>query len=189
MRIADADQLEGFLESRESGFVLERPDSVADIPAGVFLVYILTIDDHAVIIGHGKKNRARVIFDSPSATTTNHFKAMTVRLYSLFGHDGAVFNRYFIRCANKLEAKELEAALHRNKFGGNTPSVPDPIREALFHGLPEDSLVRMVLRMALCSSFDVIADLNRWRREGILDGQLWAQITEILKLPRDKDRV
>jgi len=42
----------------------------------------------------------------------------------------------------------------------------------------------MVLRMALCSSFDGITDLKRWRRDRILDDQRWEQIAERLQLPR-----
>lgn len=164
---------------------IEYPASVADIPAGVFFVYVLTIDDQPIIVGHGKKNRAQIIFDSVDSITPNHIKAMTVRLYTLFGGNDSVFARYLIRCGSKEDAKKIEAMIHRD-FGGNSLKLPDTILHSLFQDLAEDSDVRMILRMALCSSFDGIADLKRWRREGILRDPIWRVIKDRLKLQYDK---
>lgn len=163
---------------------IERPADVGDIPSGVFLVYMLAVDGHPVVIGSGKKNRAQIIFDSKHAITRDHAKAMTVRLYVLFGRDDILFERYLIRCASKEEAKEIEHALHRD-FGGNIRNVPEDIYQKLFRGFAEDSLVRMVLQMALCSGFDGISDLKRWRRRGILRDEIWREISDRLMLPEE----
>ncbi len=160
---------------------VERPRAVSDIPAGVFFVYILTINDRPIVAGHGKKNRARVIFDSSELVTGSHIKAMPVRLYTLFGGDDPAFARYLIRCASKDEAKKIELEIHR-KFGGNTRSMPSEMQRKLFSGLVPHTPAWMVLRMALSSSFDGISDLKKWRREGILDDETWAVIADKLKL-------
>jgi len=44
-----------------------RPATISDIPKGVYLVYILAIDDLPVVVGHGKRNRARVIWHAASS--------------------------------------------------------------------------------------------------------------------------
>jgi len=155
---------------------------VDDIPPEAYCVYILTIDEQAVVVGHGRKNRARVIFDDRDTITPNHIKAMIVRLYTLYGPASAVKGRFLIKCESKAEANELEKQIQR-AHGGNTLNVPDFISDELLNGLPESSPIRMVLRMALCSSFDGINDLKRWRREGILGDELWNPIVERLQLP------
>lgn len=163
---------------------IERPTNVSDIRAGFFYVYILTIEERPIIVGHGKRNRARVIFDTYNSITPNHIKAITVRLHLLFAQHDAIYARYLIRCSSKDEAKQIETCLHR-EFRGNTLELPEAVQENLFLGLAEDSLARMVIRMALCSSFDGIADLKRWRRQGIIGDSVWGQINERLKIPFD----
>ncbi|MGD9564277.1 MAG: hypothetical protein AB7F88_17500 [Pyrinomonadaceae bacterium] len=173
-----ADELEQLFPKR-----IERPSTVADITPNNFYVYILTIDDQAVVVGHGRKNRARVIFDSADARTANHIKAMTVRLYCLYGGREALFERYLIQCATKTDAQEVEHLLHSAEFcGGNTLIIPSAIEEALLAGLKDDSPVRMVLRIALSSAYDGIADLKRWRRQGIIPDSIWKEIAARLQL-------
>jgi len=173
-----------FFDQLESRYprIVERPADASEIRTGIFYVYILTIDEQPIIVGHGKRNRARVIFDSETSITANHIKALTVRLHVLFAHEGAKYGWYLIQCDSKEEAQEKEAALHR-EFGGNTLKLPEGIHENLFRDFAEDSPARMVIRMALCSSFDGITDLKRWRRAGILEDSIWGEITERLRLP------
>jgi uncharacterized membrane protein len=47
----------------------------------------------------------------------------------------------------------------------------------------------MALRIALCSSFDGISDLKKWRREGIIDDQTWEIVADKLKLKSCKGRI
>ncbi|MCF7785894.1 MAG: hypothetical protein K9N47_07215 [Prosthecobacter sp.] len=160
---------------------IKHPTQTTDILPGIFYVYILTIGDRPVVVGHGRKNRAKVIFDSVEFTTSGHIKAFTVRLHSLFGEEGAIFGRHLIPCESKDEAKQIEAGIHR-EFGGNSLATPPRIRDQLFHDIAERSPAWMVLRMALASSFDGITDLKKWRREGILDDGTWSLVADRLKL-------
>src|SRR6059058_939858 len=113
------------LQKRYSGRV-ELPADVSGILPGFFYVYILTVDGQPIIVGHGKKNRAQVIFDSETSATSGHIKALMVRLHLRFASDSAVYGRYLIQCASKAEAQEIEAELHQ--FGGNTLRLPDAVR-------------------------------------------------------------
>lgn len=164
----------------ESKYCLETLSDISEIPSNQFLVYILTIDGRPVVVGHGRTNRARVIFDSELAITNGHIKAILVRVFTLFSR-GSVFSRGIIRCSDKQQAREIEARIHR-EFGGNSCAVPDNIRLELFFGLEQDAVASMVLNMALCSSFDGIADLKKWRRAGILNDDVWNQVASRLKL-------
>ena len=67
------------LEQHYPGRVLS-PKSLAEIPAKDYLVYVLEHNGRAIVVGHGKKNRARVILDSEEAITPSHLKAIFVRL-------------------------------------------------------------------------------------------------------------
>lgn len=163
---------------------VEQLIQASELQSSIYYVYVLTIDEKPIVLGHGKRNRARVIFDSRTSITPNHLKAITVRLYLLFAHDNATFGRYVIPCNSKDEAAEIEADLHQN-FGGNSRKLPESIEEKLLTGLDEHPFSQMVLRMALCSSFDAIADLTRWRAQGILDDSVWLPIKGKLELPYD----
>ena len=169
---------------KRSGFSkrIERPDSVFNIPEEGYLVYILSINDESpIVLGHGKKNRAKVIFDSTDTITKSHIKALKIRLHLLYGSQPAVFGRYIIKCEDKAEAKKIEATLHR-EVGGNTLHIPDDIEKAFLLGIDENTSARMILRIAMCSSFDGISDLKKWQRAGILPNDIWFQISKRLKL-------
>lgn len=159
------------------------PITASDIPRGKYMVYILTIDDKPFVVGHGKHNRAKVIFDDSTQITSGHIKALFVRIYHLFG-DGQ-FQRYIIPCNSKNIAQQIEADLH-DTIGGNNRDLPVAIRDALFHAISPGSPSEMVLRMALCSSFDGISDIKLWRREGILADDIWETISEKLHLDDPK---
>lgn len=155
------------------------PSSVKDIPQRVWLVYILTHNDKPIVVGHGKANRAKVIFDGRSQMTSGHIKALFVRIYRLFG-DG-LFQPYIISCESKDDAKQIEGDLHKT-IGGDSRQLPDDLEHALFAGFTPGTLPHMVLRMALCSSFDGLSDLKLWRRKGILDDAIWGQLSTKLAL-------
>jgi hypothetical protein len=156
-----------------------EPATAQDIPRGVYMVYILTYNDTPIVIGHGKHNRAKVIFDDKSQITSVHIKAIFVRAYRLFGQ--GEFKQFVITCQSKSEAKEIEATLHR-KIGGNSRNLPKDILTSLFKDISTDSIAYMVLRMALSSSFDGLSDLKMWRKDGILCDKLWGIVGGRLQL-------
>lgn len=149
---------------------ITEPAAVQDIPRGVYMVYILTYNDTPIVVGHGKHNRAKVIFDDKNQISSAHIKAIFVRAYRLFGQ--GEFKQFLITCHNKNEAKEIEATLHR-EIGGNSRNLPEDILTSLFKDISTDSTGYMVLRMALSSSFDGLSDLKMWRKDGILNDELW----------------
>jgi hypothetical protein len=159
------------------------PKTVSEVPRGKYMVYILTFEDRPIVLGHGKHNRAKVIFDDKQNITSGHIKALFVRVYRLFG--GNDFHQFIIECDGKNEAKEIEADLHA-VIGGNSRDLPDNIKDELFKDIGDGTLGNMVLRMALCSSFDGIADLNLWRRKGILTDEIWKIISGKLLLDDPK---
>ncbi len=155
-----------------------------------YMVYILTFcngeKEVAIVVGHGRWDRAKVIFDDGSAQkSTNHIKAIFVRLYRKFGKGH--FNQFIIVCnkdikdkldkkaESKKDAEGIERELH-GLIGGNTRGVPVDIRNSLFNGISEKSLEWVFLKIALASSYDGIADLRKWRREGIIDQSVWDTI-------------
>lgn len=156
-----------------------KPVNVNDIPTDGYMVYILTFNNKPIVLGHGKKNRSRVIFDDKDQITKYHIKALFVRLYNLFG-DGN-FHKYIIKCSSKEEAKEIENNLHR-EVGGNTRHIPAEIRSQLFANLNVNSVPYLLLEIALRSSYDGLSDLRKWRSDGIINDEIWAEISERLKL-------
>ncbi|MDD2660785.1 MAG: hypothetical protein PHY54_14100 [Methylococcales bacterium] len=155
------------------------PQSVQAIPRRQYMVYILTFNDNPIVLGHGKYNRARVIFDDKQQITSGHIKALFVRAYRLFGQ--GKFQQFIIECVSKDEAKKIEACLHR-KIGGNSRDLSDVIKNELFKNIEDGTWANMVLRMALYSPFDGIADINLWRRKGILTDDTWKIISDKLQL-------
>ena len=53
-----------------------NPTNLSEIPNNIYLVYILFFNGNPVVLGHGKKNRAKVIFDNINQITTSHLKAL-----------------------------------------------------------------------------------------------------------------
>ncbi len=156
------------------------PSSAQSIPRGVYMVYILVCDDIPIVVGHGKHNRARVIFDDERQTTSGHIKAIFVRAHHLFGNHKSL-ERFLIVCDDKNEAQEIEKSLHA-EIGGNDRSLPDQIHRSLFQDIALDSIDAMVLNIALNSSFDGLADLKLWRRKQILNDRIWDVVATRLKL-------
>ena len=160
---------------------ITNPSVREDLPSGAYMVYILAHCGQAIVVGHGKRNRASVIFDSLDHITQGHIKALFVRLYNLFGQSKS-FDRFIIVCNDKSEAMLIEHKLHQ-EIGGNKCELSHDILRRLFRGLAPSSIEYMVLQMALCSSFDGISDLRKWRRKGILNDRVWDTIKKRLQLP------
>lgn len=55
------------------------------------------------------------------------------------------------------------------------------------YGMLVGTNLNMVLRMALCSSFDGLSDLRLWRREGILQDDVWNDLKDRLALGDTKE--
>jgi len=159
---------------------IQEPNSIKDILPNKYYVYILTLDNKPIVVGHGKQNRAKIIFDDIHQITANHLKSLFVRIYRLFS-ESSQFQQYLIECIDKEEAKLIEAKLHK-VIGGNKRDLSDEILEKLYQGFPDNSLENMVLKMALCSSFDGISDIKKWRRENILKDDVWKNIKTRLQL-------
>lgn len=178
MELLSEEQLKEFLPDNK----VEQPNNVSDIADGKEYVYILTVNKQAIVVGHGKKNRAKVIFDNPQTPPTqDHIKSMLVRLYHLYGDENFVFKRYLISCESVERAKEIEKVIHNN-FGGNKTSLPESIKEKLFEGLKGDVLMDFVLKAALSSSYSGISDLRKWKRAGLIDDQMWGVICSKLNI-------
>jgi hypothetical protein len=158
---------------------VSTPTELSDIPNKGYMVYILTFNNTPIVLGHGQKNRSKVIFDDERHITSSHLKALFVRLYNIYGNGG--FNRFIISCDNKEEAKIIERNLHQ-QIGGNNRIIPSHIRNQLFKGLDPNSLSFLVLEIALRSSFDGLSDLRKWRADGILSEAIWSDISQRLKL-------
>jgi hypothetical protein len=158
---------------------IKVPESIVDLPENDFMVYILTYNGTPIVLGHGKRNRARVIFDDIHTITSNHIKALFVRLYKLFGN--GTFDRYIVTCRSKDDAKQVENNLHY-QIGGNNRNLPKDIRNQLVNNFPPDSIALLLLEIALRSSFDGLADLRKWRNDGLINDDIWQQISERLRL-------
>lgn len=155
------------------------PDTKNDLSIDKYMVYILIFNNIPIVLGHGKKNRAKIIFDNENQITSSHLKSIFVRLYQLYAE--GEFERFVIFCRDKDEAKEIEKVLHR-EIGGNNRNIPENIKNRLFNGLEDSSIVRLILEIALRSSFDGISDLKKWRADRILNDDIWNEISERLRL-------
>lgn len=165
------------LEKAYPGRISEAA-AVQEIPSGVFLVYILVCDGKPIVVGHGKRNRGRVIFDDVNQITRGHIKAIFVRAFHLFR--GKTFERYFIECADKFEALSIEKDLHK-VIGGNTRDLPYAVEKEIFSGI-DCKVTELVIRIALLSSFDGLSDINLWRRKGVLNDDIWERLGGKFKL-------
>lgn len=166
---------------QEFGDRLLQISSRSDIPKGVCLVYILLCGDQALVVGEGKENRARVITDSRTSITPGHKKSLKVRLYLLYGDQSKIFSAFVIKCDSKDTAREIEKRIHRT-IGGNDNTIDSEVIENLLRGLENSSLAWLLLKQALFSAFDGISDLKKWRREGLIKDDTWAEICKRLEI-------
>jgi hypothetical protein len=163
----------------ENKCVLIEPENIDAMPIDKYMVYILSYDDKAIVVGHGEKKRAKIIFDNINTNTSGHIKSILVRIYHLFGEEEK-FQRFIIPCVNKEEAKEIEKELH-NQIGGNTTDFPERFRDKLFADIG-DSFTQTILNIALESSFDGLADLKKWKNEQLVPDVILERIWDNLKL-------
>ena len=150
-------------------------EKLSDLPKDKYGVYILFFDNKPIVLGHGKRNRAKIILDNKNTYTTHHLKSIFVRLYHLY-HDG-VFERYYIACNNKNEAIGIEKILHE-LIGGNNRVLPKSIISKLFKGITKESKEEIMLKIALNSSYSGIADILKWRKEGIINDESWSILSK-----------
>jgi hypothetical protein len=142
---------------------------------------MLFYGNRALVAGEGQETRARVITDGLEINPPAHIKAMKVRLYLLYGSNDRGFRAFIIKCNSKVEARRIEKEVHVT-IGGNNSEIGPEILNQLFDPLEDGSLASIFLRQALCSSYDGISDLKKWRREGIIADDVWQVICESLKL-------
>ena len=177
--MATVDQIEGL--QHHYGTKLIEVEARSEIPKDTALAYLLLYGNQSLVTGEGLENRARVITDGLEVNPPAHIKAMKVRLYRLYGSNDRSFRAFVIKCNSKQEAREVERKLH-SEIGGNNSEIATEILDQLFDPLEEGSLTAIFLRQALCSSYDGISDLKKWRREGIIADDVWEVICERLKL-------
>ena len=156
-----------------------KPRNITDIFAEGYMVYILFHNLIPIVLGHGRRNRAKVIFDDETRITRNHIKAIFVRLYHLYGNGS--FNRFIIPCQSKEEAKEIERMLHQ-EIVGNYRYLPDEITYQLFQGIDESSVEFILMQIMLNSSFDGLSDFRKWKSKGILTEKVSNVIEERFSL-------
>lgn len=157
---------------------LIEPQIVTDIPAQCFMVYMLFADENLIVAGAGKRNRARVIFDNKTTRTKGHIKALKVRFYHLYTE--SVFTRFIIICSSKEEAGRVEKLIHQT-LGGNSLRLP-PLKTETINSILEgsdDPCLKLLISIAIMSSFDGLNDLCRWRNEGLINDARWIVIQQI----------
>ena len=149
------------------------PLELKDIPNSIYMVYIFVWNNIALVVGMGKKNRARVILDPYIA----HYKATLIRLYLKYEQNG-IFERYVIPCSTKKEALIIEKDLH-NTIGGEGIILTDKIKKNI---TSDDNIQNMISNMALCSSYDATTDLLKWRKNKLIEDDIWNNIKNILDI-------
>ena len=139
------------------------------IPGDEYMVYIFGMNGTAVVVGHGQKNRAKVILDNQDHLTPNHIKSLHVRCCVMHGQ--GPFEKLIIPCDSKASARQTELEIQA-LLGGNVLQLPSQVEEKLFEDIEPGSMTDMVLRMAMASSFSAIADLLKWARLGLMNTQV-----------------
>jgi hypothetical protein len=150
--------------------------SVDQIPSNGYMVYYLKFDGKCIVCGHGKKGRARIIFDDINVATKHHIKSLLVRVYRKYGGYG-LWSSHIIPCTSKAEAAHFEKEFHKH-HGGNSNEIPPAIYQELTTGLTD--VQKMILDMAICSAFSGLHDLQKWRAKKIIDDVNWKEITNRL---------
>tara|TARA_B110000240_G_C13351838_1_gene390093 strand:+ start:174 stop:728 length:555 start_codon:yes stop_codon:yes gene_type:complete len=160
------------------------------IPKNKYVVYSLVVDDKYIVLGHGKKNRAKVIFDNINIITYSHIKSFKVRLYHLFKPENEhTYVRNIIEYNNKEDAQKEEKILHNKHKGGNTNTLVEDFQKELYTTLNTLSLskeegdqVKLLLSISLNSSNSGLNDLKKWYKKKIINDKILEPLKEILKL-------
>ena len=79
--------------------------------------------------------------------------------------------------------KKIENNLH-HLIGGNNRNIPDDIKLSLFKGFPKNSIAKLLLEIAIQSSFDGLQDLKKWKTIGLINAETWTLIEDKLKLAK-----
>jgi hypothetical protein len=144
------------------------------------LVYVLTANDQAIVLGRGNKNRAKIILDRLHQPPTHiHYKAMFVRMYQLM-NASQTYRSFIVICDSVGASKQLESILHR-QYGGEGKFDSDQVVED-FVKKCNDAKVKLLLKLAYHSSFSGLDDLCKWRKKGLIPDVEWLQIVDKLKL-------
>ena len=154
---------------------------LSEIPKNKYLVYALSIDEKYIVLGRGRYNRAKVIFDNIDRISYNHIKSFKIRLYHLFSFRSN-FKREIVVVESQEQAKKIEKEKHRI-VGGNSLKIDPQIKSELFKNLKNDR-VELLFNIALLSSFSGLNDLRRWAKEKLIGESDWELISTILKLPK-----
>ncbi|MDD3194269.1 MAG: hypothetical protein PHU68_00510 [Paludibacter sp.] len=172
------DRVKQILEDNSFRNQVVELQQVQQLPAQAFMVYLLFADDQLIVAGAGKKNRARVIFDDQTTRTNGHIKALKVRLYHRYTE--STFMRIIIHCSDKEESKRIENVIHK-AMGGNNLNLPPTITTRIDDILDEaaDPCLKLLVKIAIMSSFDGLNDLQRWRAHGLIDDLRWTMINEV----------
>jgi hypothetical protein len=170
---------------------LKEINNFSKIPKKKYVVYSLAVDGKFIVLGHGKKNRAKVIFDNINTITYSHIKSFKVRLYHLFKPENEYeYVRKIIECNNKEDAQKKEKRLHNEKEGGNTNTLVKDFQEDLDKALntlalskEEVGQVKLLLYISLNSSHSGLNDLKKWyKKVEHIDKKIFDPLKEILKL-------
>ena len=169
---------------------LKEINNFSKIPKKKYVVYSLAVDGKFIVLGHGKKNRAKVIFDNINTITYSHIKSFKVRLYHLFKPENEYeYVRKIIECNNKEDAQKKEKRLHNENEGGNTNTLVEHFHNELDLALnilalskEESDQVKLLLYISLNSSHSGLNDLKKWYKKEIIEKELWDSLKEILQL-------
>lgn len=150
--------------------------NIDELPKKGYMVYILLCNGKAIVVGQGKKNRAKVMFD----VATAHYKALLVRLYMIHEAD-AEYKRYIIPCDSKEQSKAIEYVLHHNEnVGGAGMNFTEKILKAI--ECKESATANMLIKIALLSSYDGLSDIRKWHNENIISDSDWNILKEKFNL-------
>jgi hypothetical protein len=158
---------------------LKQVNTPDDIPVNKYMVYIFGMNGRAIVVGHGKKNRAKVICDDRDRLTATHIKSLFVRCCSIYGK--GPFEKFIIPCDDKKSALKAERDI-QDLIGGNVLRLPIKVEKQLFEGIKPGSMTDLVLRMAMASSFSGIADLLKWAHLGLLTADVKNIISQKLAI-------
>tara|TARA_B110001469_G_scaffold126862_1_gene145716 strand:+ start:132 stop:659 length:528 start_codon:yes stop_codon:yes gene_type:complete len=165
---------------------LEPIKTLEKIHKDQYIVYALKADNNYIVLGHGKKNRAKVIFDDINTITYSHLKSFKVRLYHLFTK--SKYERLIILCEDKKSAQKIEKELHSDTRyeGSNTNELVIDFTIALSKIWKDFPQVKLLLKIALNSSHSGLNDLRKWYVKGLIDPKDAGQIKKMLELEKLK---
>ena len=167
--------LTGYLLSENIAFQI--CNGIEDLNITEYMVYILMVDNNAIVIGVGKKNRAKVIFDNETNITKYHIKSIVVKLYQKY-YPNATYHKIIIPCENRISALEIEKDLHEY-FNGNKIIITDEIKLKLDECKMQESS-KLIIKLALLSSYSALSDLHKWKKAKLINEEQWNEIAHFV---------